>query len=195
MIAPSAKLVQHLVNNLPRNAKILDLGCGEGRNSLYLSQVGFNVVGLDLSFKAVSVMQNNFFEEKLKGSSITADARHLPIKNQSFDAILAHHLFDHLSYASTQKALDEAYRVLSPSGIMLMTLDTFQEVTETTPNDFESSNDGSIIFVKGNKKGMLIRPFKVADLNQLTEKGWLVLKNEETPNKSKILLLKKAPIQ
>lgn len=29
--------------------KLLDLGCGEGRNAVYLASKGFDVVGLDLS--------------------------------------------------------------------------------------------------------------------------------------------------
>jgi SAM-dependent methyltransferase len=82
MIAPSAKLVQHLFAYVQRNGIILDLGCGEGRNSLYLSQVGYNIVGIDLSCKAARVMRNNFFEEELKGLVIAGDAAgcHLPVK-------------------------------------------------------------------------------------------------------------------
>jgi 2-polyprenyl-3-methyl-5-hydroxy-6-metoxy-1,4-benzoquinol methylase len=35
--------------NLPENAKVLDLACGKGRHSTYLNQLGFDVLGADLS--------------------------------------------------------------------------------------------------------------------------------------------------
>jgi len=189
MIAPSAKLVQHLFNHVPRNGTILDLGCGEGRNSLYLSQVGYNIVGIDLSFKAARVMKNNFFEEELKGLVITGDARNLPFLNDSIDGILAHHLFDHLDANGFVHALDEAFRVLKPEGVMLMTVDSFGELAGD--NNAVTRDDGSIVFVKGGYKGMLARPYREEELSLLPEKGWSILKDEMTPRRSKILLLQK----
>ena len=189
MIAPSAKLVQHLFNHVPRNGTILDLGCGEGRNSLYLSQVGYNIVGIDLSFKAARVMKNNFFEEELKGLVITGDARVLPFQSECVDAILAHHLFDHLDADGYASALDEAFRVLKPEGVMLMTVDSFGEFAND--NHTVVRDDGSIIFVKGGYKGMLVRPYREDELAALPDKGWKILKDEITPRRSKILLLQK----
>jgi 2-polyprenyl-3-methyl-5-hydroxy-6-metoxy-1,4-benzoquinol methylase len=40
-------LTQYL--NLPEKAKVLDLACGKGRHSIYLNQLGYEVVGADLS--------------------------------------------------------------------------------------------------------------------------------------------------
>jgi len=190
MIAPSAKLVQHLFNHVPRNGNILDLGCGEGRNSLYLSQVGYNIVGIDLSFKAARVMKNNFFEEELKGLVITGDARNLPFLSDSIDGILAHHLFDHLDANGFDNALNEAFRVLKPEGVMLMTVDSFGEYEGD--NNAVTRDDGSIVFVKGAYKGMLVRPYREEELSLLPEKGWKILKDEITPRRSKILLLQKS---
>ena len=44
-------LTQHL--NLPDNAKVLDLACGKGRHSIYLNQLGYNVLGADLSENSI----------------------------------------------------------------------------------------------------------------------------------------------
>ncbi len=189
MIAPSAKLVQHLFNHVPRHGVILDLGCGEGRNSLYLSQVGFSIIGIDLSFKASRVMKNNFFEEELKGLVLTGDARSLPIASDSLDGIIAHHLFDHLDQRSFATAVDEAFRVLKPEGVMLLTMDSFSEMVGD--NNAIVTDDGSIIYVKGSKKGMLVRPYREDELAHLEEKGWQFIKNEITPRRSKIMLLRK----
>ncbi|HEX8268553.1 MAG TPA: methyltransferase domain-containing protein [Flavobacterium sp.] len=39
--------------NLPEEAKILDLACGKGRHSIYLSQLGYHVTGADLSENSI----------------------------------------------------------------------------------------------------------------------------------------------
>ncbi len=39
--------------NLPEKAKVLDLACGKGRHSIYLNQLGFDVVGADLSENSI----------------------------------------------------------------------------------------------------------------------------------------------
>lgn len=192
MIAPSAKLVQHLFGHVPRHGVVLDLGCGEGRNSLYLSQVGYNIIGLDLSFKAARVMKNNFFEEELKGLVLTGDARSLPLASESVDGILAHHLFDHLDRKSFFKAAEEAFRVLKPEGVMLLTMDSFSEMSGD--NNAISTDDGSIIFVKGTRKGMLVRPFHEDEVAEMVDRGWETIKNEITPGRGKIMLLRKCSL-
>ncbi|WP_278035989.1 SAM-dependent methyltransferase [Flavobacterium nitratireducens] len=40
--------------NLPENAKVLDLCCGKGRHSIYLNQLGFDVIGADLSENSIA---------------------------------------------------------------------------------------------------------------------------------------------
>jgi 2-polyprenyl-3-methyl-5-hydroxy-6-metoxy-1,4-benzoquinol methylase len=39
--------------NLPEKAKVLDLACGKGRHSIYLNQLGFDVLGADLSENSI----------------------------------------------------------------------------------------------------------------------------------------------
>ena len=39
--------------NLPEKAKVLDLACGKGRHSIYLNQLGYNVLGADLSENSI----------------------------------------------------------------------------------------------------------------------------------------------
>ncbi|MFL9831452.1 class I SAM-dependent methyltransferase [Flavobacterium sp. ARAG 55.4] len=40
--------------NLPENAKVLDLACGKGRHAIYLNQLGFDVIGADLSENSIA---------------------------------------------------------------------------------------------------------------------------------------------
>lgn len=45
--------------NLPEKAKVLDLACGKGRHAIYLNQLGFNVMGADLSENSILEAQKN----------------------------------------------------------------------------------------------------------------------------------------
>lgn len=45
--------------NLPEKAKVLDLACGKGRHSIYLSQLGYNVLGADLSENSIAEASKN----------------------------------------------------------------------------------------------------------------------------------------
>ncbi len=51
--------------NLGKDERILDLACGKGRHSIYLNQLGYDVVGVDLSKKNISYA-SRFENEKLK---------------------------------------------------------------------------------------------------------------------------------
>jgi len=45
--------------NLPEHAKVLDLACGKGRHSIYLNQLGFTVLGVDLSENSIETASKN----------------------------------------------------------------------------------------------------------------------------------------
>ncbi len=45
--------------NLPEKAKVLDLCCGKGRHSIYLNQLGFDVIGADLSENSIAEASKN----------------------------------------------------------------------------------------------------------------------------------------
>ena len=45
--------------NLPEKAKVLDLCCGKGRHSIYLNQLGYDVIGADLSENSIAEASKN----------------------------------------------------------------------------------------------------------------------------------------
>lgn len=45
--------------NLPEKAKVLDLACGKGRHSIYLNQLGYDVMGADLSENSINEANKN----------------------------------------------------------------------------------------------------------------------------------------
>ncbi len=189
MIAPSAKLIQQLIPHLHRHAWVLDLGCGEGRNTIYLSRIGYQSVGIDLSRKAVQVLANNLFEEEVRAVGMVGDARRLPFRTGVFDGVVAHHLLDHLDGKGFEAAFTEAGRVLRPGGVMLLTMGNFGHLR--ADDKVVGREDGAFVFTAGPTKGMLVRPFEAAPLADLERQGWDVLKDELTPRGSKIMVLRR----
>lgn len=60
-------------NKYPKKGKILDLGCGQGRGSIPLAQLGFDVTGIDNSKVGIEQMNQIATTENLKLNGIIAD--------------------------------------------------------------------------------------------------------------------------
>ena len=94
----------------PPPARVLDLGCGEGRLSRDLVELGYGVVGVDVSPSMVAAARVAAPEMEIH----LADAASLPLSDSSFDLVVA--------FMSLQDAQDltgvarEAARVLVSGG-------------------------------------------------------------------------------
>ena len=53
------RFTEHVQQQVHRNAPVLDLGCGRGRNSHFLSQIGFQVYGCDWSLLALKTANSH----------------------------------------------------------------------------------------------------------------------------------------
>ncbi|WP_315711113.1 SAM-dependent methyltransferase TehB [Brenneria uluponensis] len=69
--------------------KALDLGCGRGRNSLYLNLKGFEVTAYDKSAQSISVLNNIITHEQLNGIHATVHDINLADIHASYDFILS----------------------------------------------------------------------------------------------------------
>jgi SAM-dependent methyltransferase len=68
---------------------ILEIGCGEGKNPLYLSDRGFlNIDAFDLSENAIAKFSRIAYKQKLKINHWVQDLRHFQFKKQ-YDLIIS----------------------------------------------------------------------------------------------------------
>ena len=114
--------------NLPENANVLDLACGKGRHSIYLNQLGYNVLGADLS--------ENSIAEASKNSNETLHFKVHDMREpfeEKFDAIF--NLFTSFGYfendddnLTTLKAIKES---LSEYGFAVIDFMNVTQVIET----------------------------------------------------------------
>lgn len=101
--------------------RILDLGCGNGRNSIVAAQLGLKVVALDLSPELLAMAQIKARKNNAPLLFVRGDMRHLPLTG-SFDAVWS--LFTSFGYFSTDKENERVIReitaVLKPGGFLLL---------------------------------------------------------------------------
>ncbi len=102
-------------NYLPLGAKVLELGCGDGKTLSSLCTGGFKVTGIDVSPSAIKLAKRKVGR---KARLIAGDVCELPFEDNCFDAVVAVHIFDHLSEKERKKAVREAKRVLKKSGLV-----------------------------------------------------------------------------
>lgn len=73
------------MKEVPRGSLILDLGCGTGHWSEYLeSDLGFNIVGIDISKDSVAISNDNSHKSNLDTDFIVGDARRFLLKMMLF---------------------------------------------------------------------------------------------------------------
>lgn len=114
--------------NLPEDAKILDLACGKGRHSIYLSELGYDVTGADLSENSIAEASAHA-NEKLH---FTVHDMREPF-NEKFDAIF--NLFTSFGYFDNEednlKALKAIHDSLSEYGFAVI---DFMNVNQVIKN-------------------------------------------------------------
>lgn len=71
--------------NLLSGKEVLDLGIGQGRNSIPLANLGFNVTGVDYSTKCLEMCKNTCDKLNL----VQSDIRTFPIEKNKYDLILS----------------------------------------------------------------------------------------------------------
>jgi SAM-dependent methyltransferase len=136
--------LRHVASRKLRTA--IDLGCGTGRNSLALSARGFSVTGIDFAERALAAAQGREGAERVTfiQGDLTAP---LPVESGSQDlAIDVFVYFHQLGDAERKAYREEIYRVLSPDGVLLVSLATkkdgyYANCSRLAPKEFGSSID------------------------------------------------------
>ena len=114
------KWEQRIIEFFPAKAKILDVGCGLGREAFVLSDMGFSVTGIDISKEVIK--QVNILSEQ-KGYDIPFyeyDGHVLPFETECFDAVVIWAQTFGLMYGNEYKHefLSECKRVLKEDGLV-----------------------------------------------------------------------------
>lgn len=118
---------------------VLELGAGQGRDTLFFARAGLRVTALDYARSALDALATAAAEAELGGlvELLQHDARTpLPLGDARFDACYAHMLLCMaLTTAELERLVTEIRRVLRPGGVVIYT------VRSTADPDFGTGSD------------------------------------------------------
>jgi SAM-dependent methyltransferase len=103
---------------LPQNSRIIDLACGKGRHSVFLNQLGYDVLGLDLSRHSIE------FDKQFENKTLKFNVHDMrsPIDADPVEAVF--NLFTSFGYFDRenddQKVFQSVYDVLKPGGFFVL---------------------------------------------------------------------------
>ena len=98
------------------------MGCGEGRHSIgALLETSANVIGLDLSFKDLSIANSRLNDFDLSNLDTfctfgVGNINNIPLESASLDAVMCSEVLEHVD--SPEESIQELIRVLKPGGVM-----------------------------------------------------------------------------
>ena len=150
----------------PPGARILDIGCGLGREAFALSDLGYDVVGIDISKEVISQVKQLSTD---KGYNITFqeyDGKHLDFSAGSFDVIIIWAQTFGLLYGNEFRIdyLSECKRVLKKGGLCSFSTHDYRFLTEHYPNFLDDHR-----FYPFAGSGIYWEAFDAADLIQFAE--------------------------
>lgn len=174
-----------LKGKIPETAKVLDAGCGEGRNAIFFVQKGYDFLGIDSDeskIRLAQYMSNNISTSKAVFR--TGDIHHL--KENAFDLIICSRV---LHFAQSEEDFFAMWRVLSrhlsKGGLIYLSMDSVIENTmgvlkENGKYEFQ---DGAIHFSLTEeiyneiKKGFEeIEPLKTLVQNKVRAQSFVLLR-------------------
>jgi SAM-dependent methyltransferase len=111
----------YLLKYMARSGPILEAGCGPGRYVLYLSALGFNVIGLDFSARALAMCKQYALSREPSDIAglLQGDVSALPIADGSCAGYISLGVVEHSP--DPRRVMGEAYRVLRPGGFAVIT--------------------------------------------------------------------------
>jgi ubiquinone/menaquinone biosynthesis C-methylase UbiE len=110
-------LGRQLLECLPVPARVLDLGCGPGRDMAWFEAAGATVVGLDVSAGMIRHART-----AVRGRLVEADMRALPFEGASFEGVWCIASLLHVPKGDAPLVLAEARRVLVDGGALALSV-------------------------------------------------------------------------
>jgi tellurite methyltransferase len=185
---------QLLKGRINHGQRILDAGCGGGRNIEYMLRQGFDVSGVDQDVEAIEKVQS--LAESVAPSStldkfVLGDVAKMPFPDAHFDVVMSIAVL-HFAKSQTHfnSMLGEMARVLKPGGVFMARLSSsvgIESLVEPFGDEVYGLPDGSTRFLVDDEQlleltksfpALLIDPIKTTVVQRMRSMTtWVIQKS------------------
>ena len=145
----------------------VDIGAGEGRNSLYLASVGFDVTAIEPSVVGARKIASRANEAGLHIHVVNSDFISAAGDLRDVGFIVALTSLEHMEYDYLCKAVDEMKRILASDGYIYVV--GFTEDDPGYKRDYENASECSHFIKHYFKKGELKQFFSDFEILEYSE--------------------------
>ena len=143
--------------------KVLDLGCGSGWLTIFISKYGFEVTGIDTAKPAVELGKIWASEDNANVNLLVGDILNLPFKEDTFDAAVCNSVLEHFRSDQAKVLFEKIHKVLAPQGFFFGCFDQ----VGTGKGEYFELQDSTHVYTDEMRKGMMLRNFSDQELREL----------------------------
>lgn len=150
--APTQAFIDFFNAYPKKPATILDVGCGQGRDALFIARLGHHVTGVDSSPSGVAHLLADAQREDLKVDGYVADIRHFQSRRK-FDVVIVDRTLHMLSAIDRHKVLEKLLARVRNDGHILIAdepknVPAFEDVIDRSPRNWRPTvKRGGLFFL------------------------------------------------
>ena len=156
-----------------RGKTALDLGCGEGRHTILLARMGYDVTAFDLEPLALEKARAAVRKSGLTARYQAGDALHPGFDDGAFDLVLDYGCFHHVVTRDWPRYRRQIARILKPGGHLLLSVFSTKfrhhAKERRTRNWIVHRNHYDHFFTPGEIRRAFSPAFEVRDLREELE--------------------------
>lgn len=144
---------EQAITYFPQQGVVLDLGAGQGQDSIYFAKSGYEVICSDRERSIVELAENNA-KKRFDGPhgpmrfEVIDVTKPIPLADNFVDVVYAHLSLHYFDEATTRAAFKEIYRVLKPGGILAFFVNSTSDPEHGSGDMIEKD----LYFVEGKTK-------------------------------------------
>ena len=106
------------IASLVKDKIVLDIACGNGYGSNYLSSFAKKVIGVDIDESAINLCRKNYISDSVEYR--VGSVSEIRLEDDSVDVVVSFETIEHVAADAQDKFMREAHRVLKPDGVLVI---------------------------------------------------------------------------